>query len=76
MDAALATLSLETLQTRLTESLDALHRLNTGPSAASYGDRQVQYQQRKDDLERYINRLQSAIATKQGTATRGPIYLV
>ena len=74
---ALASLPLDTLQTRLAESLDALHRLNTGPSAASFGERQVQYQQRKSDLERYIARLQTVIEQKQGiSSARAPIYLV
>lgn len=75
MESALISLPLETLQTKLSESIDALHRLNTGPTSASSGADRIEYAQKTKDLERYINQLQSAIARKQGGAGRGPIYL-
>lgn len=74
MDAAFATLSLETLQARLAESLDALHRLRTGPVAVGHRERSVRYAE-SNRIETYINQLQAAIAAKRGGgATRGPIY--
>lgn len=74
MDAALATLTLEALQTRLSEALTALHRIRTGPIAVTARDRSIRYAE-DQRLEAYINQLQAAIVAKQGGATRGPIYV-
>lgn len=75
MESALALLPLETLQAKLSESLDALHRINTRPTTAASGADRIEYAQKTRDLERYIAQLQSAIARKQGGAGRGPIHL-
>lgn len=75
MESALASLSLETLQAKLSESVDALHRLNTRPTVAQSGPDRIEYAQKNRDLERYIAQLQAAIQIKQGGARRGPIYL-
>ena len=75
MESALALLPLETLQAKLSESLDALHRLNTRPTTAASGADRIEYAQKAKDLERYISQLQAAISRKQGGAGRGPIRL-
>lgn len=75
MESALALLPLEALQTKLSESIDALHRLNTRPTTAASGADRIEYAQKGRDLERYISQLQSAISRKQGGAARGPIRL-
>lgn len=75
MESALALLPLDDLQAKLSESLDALHRLNTRPTTAASGADRIEYAQKAKDLERYIAQLQAAITRKQGGAGRGPIRL-
>ncbi|MBE0454849.1 MAG: phage tail protein [Roseovarius sp.] len=80
MDAhQLATLPLETLQSRLQQAQDAQHQLMLGKKAVSVGKdgSRVDFTQADSaQLSRYISALQSAIATKSGASVRrGPIYL-
>lgn len=80
MDAALSSLTLETLQARLESAQTALHDLMTGTRTVSVRGQSgamAQYSEAQSaQLERYINQLQTAISVKQGAAKRGPIYLV
>lgn len=81
MDAALSSLTLETLQARLESAQTALHDLMIGArtvSVRSASGSMAQYSEAQSaQLERYINQLQAAIRVKQGlSAPRGPIYLV
>lgn len=81
MDAALSSLTLETLQSRLESAQTALHDLMTGARAVSVRSAtgaMAQYSEAQSaHLERYINQLQAAISIKQGRiGARGPIYLV
>jgi hypothetical protein len=82
MDAALLSLPVETLQSRLDEAMAALHKLAIGGRAVSVsiqGGRAAAYSQANiNDLKGYIADLQGALAAKQTgrSAARGPIYLV
>jgi len=78
VDAALASLDLATLQQRLAEALDALHRWATGDGEVSVdmdGVRMVYSEVNQKRLEGYVNQLQAAIRAKEmGTTSRGPLY--
>lgn len=80
MEAALATLTLAELQTRLTAALDAAHQLyigvqevtvREGPSLVTYREPDI------GKLEAYIAALQGAITAKQSGAPAGrrPVYI-
>jgi hypothetical protein len=76
MEAALATLSLEQLQTRLSEALDAVHALRTGKQIAStsFGDRSIGYQS-LTQAEAYVAQLNAAIIAKtSGRKARSPLF--
>lgn len=83
MDAALLSLPLETLQTRLAEATEALHKLAIGDRVVSVqldknNGRRTEFSEVNiDKLKAYVADLQSAIATKQsgGTVSRRPIYV-
>ena len=80
MDAALLSLPLETLRTRLAEATEALHKLAIGDrvvSVQSNGRRAEFSDASIDKLKSYIAELQSAIAAKQTGAksARKPVYL-
>lgn len=76
--SALHTLPLAQLQQHLQQALAARHSLMTGATSVSHSSgqasRSVTYQQRKAELDAYINDLHAAIEAKQGRV-RGPIYL-
>jgi len=78
VDAALASLDLATLQQRLAEALDALHRWATGDGEVSVdmdGVRTTYSEVNQKRLEGYVNQLQAAIRAKErGTTGRGPLY--
>ena len=72
----LSVLTLDQLNQRLSETLDALHALHTGARVidARFGDRVVRYQEADiPRLEAYAARLQRAISIKSGSKSR-PIY--
>lgn len=79
MDAALQSLPIETLQTRLSEAMNALHELQIGNRVVSVvtttGQRAQYSEAQANDLRAYIATLQDAIRVKQGGAGRRPIYL-
>jgi hypothetical protein len=52
----------------LSESIDALHRLNTHRTTAAASADRIEYAQKGRNLERYIGQLQSAISRKQDEA--------
>ena len=78
MVASLASLDLATLQLRLAEALDALHRWATGDGEVSVdmdGVRTTYSEVNQKRLEGYVNQLQVAIRAKEtGTTSRGPLY--
>lgn len=79
MDAALASLDLDTLKTRRTEALNALHRLAMGDNEVSVNMDGVQVtytEANQKRLESYVNRLQSAITLKErgSTVSRAPLF--
>jgi polyhydroxyalkanoate synthesis regulator phasin len=69
---------LTTLQTRLSEAEDALHKLLTGQKAVSVSDegQSVTFTQSNiEELRAYINELRNQIADLSGVSRRrGPIY--
>lgn len=75
MESAFALLSLETLQAKLVDAIDALHSHHTRPSVMASNQDRVEYNRKSADLERYVSQLQQAINQKQGGARRGPIRL-
>lgn len=69
----LQTAELVELRTKLVTSLT--DRL-TAPTAVGFNGRNVQYQQRTDDIRRAIDAVSAEISQRQGQVTRRPIYLV
>ncbi|ADV01269.1 hypothetical protein [Alicycliphilus denitrificans] len=65
--------ALEELRDKLVASLT--QRL-TAPTSASSNGRQVAYQQRTEEIRREIAAVNDELATRQGCATRRPIYVV
>jgi len=78
MEAALARLTLDQLNLRLTEALDAVHALQTGVRTIDvrFGERVIRYQESDlPRLEAYISQLTAAIDIKQtGRPSRRPMY--
>lgn len=79
MDAALATLDLETLQSYRAEAIPELRRLNTGQrtEAIAYRGNQRRFAPCEEPaLCRWISDLQAAIEAKSAgtTSRRGPIH--
>jgi hypothetical protein len=54
----------------------ALHDRLINPSASSWGDRRIQFDQQTADIRKEVDAVNAEIATRSGTVTRGPIYLV
>ena len=79
MQELLVTRPLDTLQTRLTEALDALHAFGTGKMqvSVSWHARAVQNTPAsRKDIEMYARQLGQAIRMKEtGAPARGPIYI-
>lgn len=63
---------LTALRTRLQT---ALHDRLTAPTSASSAGRQVQYQQRVQDIRRELEAVNAEIARREGDVMRGPIYM-
>lgn len=66
---------------QLTELRDrlmgSLHARLTGPTAAGYNGRTVQYQQRTDDIRKELSLVNLELDRRAGrVAAGGPIYLV
>lgn len=75
--SAFSSLDLPTLNAMRAETLSALHELLTRATTTGsrYGD-SATFGQRPADLKAHLADLDAAIAEKDGTARRGPIYLV
>lgn len=57
--------------------LASLHQRLTAPtSATSDTGRQVQYQQRTEEIRRELQQITAEIDGREGVSTRGPIYMV